>query len=323
MKCKKCGKKVDASMTFCGNCGAAVIQKKKSAGKKVASVFLSIILTISLLLSVTFLIIHSGFDKSNLADWIDTLEISELSIPNGQNGETEPLWAIVYENMKNEPSLTNVNKKTVEKLISKQAIKDIAKDVIAEASAYLFDGKYAKGIPVHTVTAIFEQNKSRLEQAFVSSGIVEKGVEYNFDCEEIEKTLEDMYGQTISVEKLADTDSSIASLIRFTLSDAFLLILWLLTALWIGLLVLINRFDLLTLTLYIGISLIVVAGLYFGIICASGIVLSSMTDSIIFAGRQLIIDKMVLSAIIMVLMGILAVVSRSVIKKIIKKKVKG
>lgn len=320
MKCSKCGSKIDASMTFCGKCGAAVVPCKQSAGAKVVCILLSIVLTVSLLLSVTFSIIHSGFGKRNLTEWIDTLDVSELTIPAGQNGKAVPLSEFVYDNIKNEPSLDNVTKKTVEKLINKQAFKDVAKDVIAEATAYLFDGKHANGIPTRTVVDMIEQNESRLVQAFVSSGILTDDEGFHIDYEKTEKMLEDMYGQTISIEKLTKIDSSIVSLIRFVLSDVFLLILWLLTALWVGLLVLADHRNLLTLTLYIGIPLIIVAGIYLGIIIAADIILASMTDSIIFAAARLIISKMVLSAVIMGLVGILSVISCSVIKKIMERR---
>lgn len=309
MFCRSCGKPLEEGVANCPNCGAAVAKpavptqpaqavKPKKAGKapkppkapkvmkpphkqgvpaRVGCVLLSILLCLTLLFASVVTALRVSFSTEKLTKWVESIDLSEISLQVEGKDETVMLGDYLYEVSQQQTDL-DLRRRDINDLLQDNLVKDFLLSAAKQYQRYLLDGSDSSGITTRMIMDYVEDNEAEIERLFVRTLHIDQ---LTLDYDQLEASLNEQLGGSLSIDGLNQASGNVLSTLRLFTGLIALILAWVLCALLVLGLVLANRRRASSLLLYIGLP-ILITGAILLLVGLAGILAPMIVASLAF-----------------------------------------
>lgn len=282
----------------------------------VLSVILSILIFFTASSAIALSLLRNTFSEDNISDWVEEIDIGEIDV-SMFSSKYDTMSELLRDFFISQDSWGGLGKRKVELLLEKESVKDFIADTLVEYSEFIFEGKSGKGITTDVIINFIQEN----ENAFLTTLDPRlNGIPLSFNYSDIEGMLDKNMGDALSLRAIKNNNRTAVSLVQFLASSTFNIILWVLCAVFIGLLALLNLKRIQRIFNYVGIPMlilgVILAALYVALSIIFGIGANNIISILItpFANNIIGIAMICLGA------GIVSIAAKITIDMIQRKK---
>lgn len=216
----------------------------------------------------TFQIADFITDNDNSAKRSKGSNEHSIIVPNSSlseivaNKDVSTITDVIYEMVKDQPGWENVKRKNIEEILDGPLVKEFIGDMVDDYIDVIINGESGegKGLTPENITDFVVENSNEVEKIIKDIGYTE---DFKIDETILKDALEENIGYTYAPENITKDFSQYLDILRTLISLPIIIILfWVITAMLIALIIIVNRRYISTALYCIGIPSIIIGFIY-------------------------------------------------------------